>query len=49
MHLQIIGEHRIADEIGDEPIARRRDHHRHDGKPVEPVGDVDGIAGARPR
>ena len=36
----------VADEIDDEPEACRRDHHRHDGEAIEPVGDVDGIAGA---
>ena len=28
------------------PKVAGRDHHRHDGEPVETVGDVDRIAGA---
>ena len=46
MDLQIIGEHGVAGEIGDHAEARRRDHHRHDGEPVEPVGQVHRVAGA---
>ena len=46
MQLQIVGEHGVADEIDDEAEARRRDHHRHDGKTVEPVGEIDRVAGA---
>ena len=46
MDLQIVGEHRVADQIGDEAEARRRDHHRHDGEAVEPVGEVHRVAGA---
>jgi hypothetical protein len=44
--LQVVGEHRVAGEIGDEAEGGRRDHHRHDGEPVEPVGQVHRIAGA---
>ena len=44
--LQIVGEHDVAGEIGDQAEGRRRDHHRHDGEAVEPVGEVDRIAGA---
>ena len=44
--LQIVGEHRVAGEIGDHAEARRRDHHRHDGETVEPVGQVHRVAGA---
>ena len=46
MQLQIFGKYRVADEIDDQPVACRRDHHRHDGKAIEPVGDIDRIAGA---
>ena len=46
MDLQVFGEHRVADEIGDQAEARRRDHHRHDGQAVEPVGEVHRIARA---
>ena len=44
--LQIVGEHRVAGEIGDADEARRRDHHRADGEAVEPVGQVHRVAGA---
>ena len=44
--LQIVGEHRVADEIGDQAEACRGDHHRHDGEAVEAVGQVHGVAGA---
>ena len=44
--LQIVGEDRVAGEIGDDAEARRRDHHRHDGEAVEAVGQVHRIAGA---
>ena len=44
--LQIVGEHRVAGEIGDQAEARGRDHDRHDGKAVEAVGEVHRIAGA---
>src|SRR4051812_4814200 len=43
--LQIVGEHGVAGEVGDQAKARRGDHHRHDRKAVEAVGQVDGIAG----
>ena len=46
MQLQVIGENRVADKIDDDAEARRRDHHRHDGKPVKTIRDVDGIARA---
>ena len=46
MDLQIVGEHQIAGQIRDQPEARRRDHHRHDRQTVQPVGEVDRIAGA---
>jgi hypothetical protein len=42
--LQIVGEDRVADEIGDEAEGARRDHHRHDGEAVEPVREVHRIA-----
>ena len=44
--LQIVGEARVAGEIGDDAEAQRRDHHRHDGEPVEAVGEVHRVAGA---
>ncbi len=40
MQPEIFREVRVTDEIGDDPEGRRRDHHRHDGKPVQPVGQV---------
>ena len=46
MDLQIVGEDRVAGEIGDDAEAGRRDHHRHDGEAVEAVGEVHRIAGA---
>ncbi len=44
--LQIIGEHRVAGQIRDHAEARGGDHHRHDGKPIETVGEVHRVAGA---
>ena len=44
--LQIVGEHRVAGEIGDDAEGRRGDHHRHDRETVEAVGEIDRIAGA---
>ena len=44
--LQIVGEHRVAGEIGDHAEARGRDHDGHDGEAVEAVGEVHRIAGA---
>ena len=41
---QIVRIDEIAGEIGDEPERRRGDHHRHDGQPVEPVGQIDRVA-----
>ena len=46
MDLQIVGEHRIADEIGNPDEARGGDHHRADGEAIESVGQVHGVAGA---
>src|SRR6202161_4372360 len=46
VNLQIVGEHGAAGEVGDHAEARRRDHHRNDGKAVETVGEVHRIAGA---
>src|SRR5262245_10923784 len=45
MDLQIFGEQRIADEIGDEAEGGGGDHHRHDGEAVETIGEVHGVAG----
>jgi hypothetical protein len=44
--LQIFGEDRVTDEIGDDAERRRRDHDRHDGQTVEAVGEVHRIAAA---
>jgi hypothetical protein len=46
MDLQIFGEDRVAGQIGDDAEGRRRDHNRHDRQPVEPVGQVYGVARA---
>src|SRR6202030_4131973 len=46
MDLQIIGEHRVADQVGDHAEAAGRHHHRHDGEPVEAIGEVHCVAGA---
>src|ERR1700677_654682 len=46
VNLQIIGEYRVAGEVCDHAEARGRDHHRHDGKPVEAVGQIYRVAGA---
>jgi hypothetical protein len=42
--LQVFGEHRVADEIGDQAEGGGRDHHRHDGEAVEAVGEVHRVA-----
>jgi hypothetical protein len=42
---QIVGEECIARQIGDQPEGGRRDHHRHDGQPIEAIGEVHRIAG----
>ena len=44
--LEVVGEHRVAGEIGDHRKARGRDHHGHDGEAVETVGEIHRIAGA---
>ena len=46
MDLQIVGEHRVADQVGDQREAARGNHHRHDRQPVEPVGQIDRVRGA---
>ena len=46
VNLQVVGEDRIAAEVGDHPEARGGDHHRHDGKPVEAVGQIYRVAAA---
>src|SRR5215211_9466175 len=46
MNLEIFRKDGIADQIGDKTIASGSDHIRHDGEPVEPISDVDRIAGA---
>ena len=46
VELQVVGEDRVADEIGDQREAAGGDHHRHDGQAVEPVGEVDRVGGA---
>ena len=40
MELQIAGKDRIADQIGDQREATGRDHNRHDGQAVQPIGQV---------
>src|SRR3546814_9650823 len=42
---QIIGEQRIADQIGDHREGEGGDDDRHGGKAVQPVGQVHGVAG----
>ena len=44
--LEIVREHGVAGEIGDQPEAGRRNHHRHDGEAIEAVGQVHCVAGA---
>ena len=44
--LQIGREFLIAHQIDDQGEGGGRDHHRHDGEPIQPVGEVDGIGGA---
>ena len=46
MDAQIVGEIEVSDHIGNHPEGGRGDHHRHDGQPVQPVGQVDGIGRA---
>src|SRR5581483_7074774 len=41
---EIIGELRVADEIGEQNEGEAGDDHRHRRKPIEPVGQVYGIA-----
>ena len=41
---EIVGEARVADEIGDQQEGERGDDHRHGRQPVEPVGQVHRIA-----
>src|SRR6185312_3905194 len=44
--LEIFGEDQVAGEIRDDRERKRGDHHRHDREPVEPVGEVHGVARA---
>ena len=46
MDLQIFGEDRVAGQIGDDAEGGGGDHDRHDGQPVEAVGQVHRVAGA---
>ena len=46
VELQVVGEDRVADEIGDQREHAGRDDHRHDGEAVEPVGQVHRVGGA---
>ena len=41
---KIFGEHRIADQVGDEEEGEAGDDHRHGRQAVEAVGEVDRIA-----
>ena len=43
---QVLGVHRAAGDVGKHAQGRAHHHHRHDGQAIEPVGEVDGIAGA---
>ena len=49
MDLQILGEHIVADHIGDHAEGGGGDHHRHDGQAVEAVGEVHGVGEAADR
>ncbi len=46
MHVQILGKVDPAYGIGDHAQSTRRDHHRHDRQPVQPVGQVHRIGRA---
>ena len=45
MDLQVLGEHSIAREIRNQTEARCRDHDRHDSEAVQPIREIDRIAG----
>src|SRR3984893_17561113 len=45
MNVEVGGEKRMADEIGNEPEAERNDDHGHGRQSVEPVREVHGIPG----
>ena len=46
VELEIVREFLVADKIGDQRERHRGDDHRHDGKPVEPIGEIDRVGGA---
>ena len=46
VQLQVVGENRVADEIGDKAKAAGRDHRRPDRQAVETVGQIDRVRGA---
>ena len=46
VELQVVGEDAVADEVGDQREHPGGDHHRHDGQPVQPVGQVHRVGGA---
>ena len=46
VELQVIGEIRAADDVGDKGKAAGGDHRRPDRQPVEPVGQIDRVRGA---
>ncbi len=46
MDAEVFGEVDVADDIGDHAQRAAGDHHRHDGKAVQPVGQVHRIGGA---
>ncbi len=44
--LQILGELRVAGDVGEDHVGAGGDHHRTDRQAVEPVGEVHGVRGA---
>ena len=46
MEIEIVGEHGVADDVGDQAEHGRRHDHRPDRQAVEAVGQVDGVGGA---
>ena len=44
MHLQIFRKDSVAHEIHDHPVARRRNHHRHDGQAIQPIRYIHRVA-----
>ena len=46
MDVEVFGEERVADQVGNEPEAQRNDDHGDGGQSVETIGQVHGIARA---